>query len=150
MLTIGFLVFDDFQVMGLAALSAFEMANFVLGRPAYQVHVLSEQGGPVRNSLGFAVETRPFGNGFFDTTVTIGSLRVKPSTPGLLAYLREAAGEPRRVAGICTGACRQGGGAQAGGLSAPARRTVAILRPAGSGAAVRPRAAGAGPCQGEP
>ncbi|PWC82548.1 AraC family transcriptional regulator [Azospirillum sp. TSH100] len=104
MLTIGFLVFDDFQVMGMAALSAFEMANLVLGRPAYQVHVLSEQGGPVRNSLGFAVETQPFGDGFFDTTVTIGSLRVKPSTPGLLAYLREAAGMSRRVAGICTGA----------------------------------------------
>ncbi|WP_455179418.1 GlxA family transcriptional regulator [Azospirillum melinis] len=90
--------------MGMAALSAFEMANLVLGRLAYQVHVLSEQGGPVRNSLGFAVESQPFGDGFFDTTVTIGSLRVKPSTPGLLAYLREAAGTSRRVAGICTGA----------------------------------------------
>lgn len=104
MLTIGFVVFEDFQVMGMAALSAFEMANLVLGRPAYQVHVLSEQGGPVRNSLGFAIETQPFGVGVFDTTVTIGSLRVKPSSSGLLGYLRAAAGTSRRVAGICTGA----------------------------------------------
>lgn len=104
MLTIGFVVFDDFQVMGMAALSAFEMANLVLGRPAYRVHVLSEQGGPVRNSLGFAIDTAPFGEDFFDTTVTIGSLRVKPSTPGLLTYLRDAAAASRRVAGICTGA----------------------------------------------
>jgi len=104
MLTIGFVVFDDFQVMGMAALSAFEMANLVLGRPAYRVHVLSEQGGPVRNSLGFAIDTAPFGSDFFDTTVTIGSLRVKPSTSGLLAYLRDAAAASRRVAGICTGA----------------------------------------------
>lgn len=104
MLTIGFVVFDDFQVMGMAALSAFEMANLVLGRPAYRVHVLSEQGGPVRNSLGFAIDTAAFGEDFFDTTVTIGSLRVKPSTPGLLTYLRAAAAASRRVAGICTGA----------------------------------------------
>ncbi|MBP2308518.1 helix-turn-helix domain-containing protein [Azospirillum melinis] len=104
MLTIGFVVFDDFQVMGMAALSAFEMANLVLGRPAYRVHVLSEQGGPVRNSLGFAIDTAPFGEDFFDTTVTIRSLRVKPSTPGLLGYLRDAAVASRRVAGICTGA----------------------------------------------
>lgn len=106
MLTIGFVVFDDFQVMGMAALSAFEMAGLVLGRPAYRVHVLSERGGPVRNSLGFAVETQPFGESFFDTTITIGSLRVKPSTPGLLAYLRAAAAAAasRRIAGICTGA----------------------------------------------
>lgn len=104
MLTIGFVVFDDFQVMGMAALSAFEMANLVLGRQAYQVHVLSEQGGPVRNSLGFAIETHPFGGDFYDTTVTIGSLRVRPSTPGLLAYLRDAAAASRRIAGICTGA----------------------------------------------
>lgn len=104
MLTIGFVVFDDFQVMGMAALSAFEMANLVLGRQAYQVTVLSEQGGPVRNSLGFAVETQPFGDGFSDTTITIGSLRVKPSAAGLLAYLREAAAASRRIAGICTGA----------------------------------------------
>ncbi|AWJ86385.1 AraC family transcriptional regulator (plasmid) [Azospirillum sp. TSH58] len=104
MLTIGFVVFDDFQVMGMAALSAFEMANLVLDRPAYRVHVLSERGGPVRNSLGFAIETEPFGDGVFDTTVTIGSLRVTPSTPGLLTYLRDAAAASRRVAGICTGA----------------------------------------------
>ncbi|MGF7211335.1 transcriptional regulator GlxA family with amidase domain [Skermanella aerolata] len=106
---IGFVVFDGFQIMGLAALSAFEMANRVLERQAYEVHVLSEHGGPVRNSLGFTIETQPFktqplGMHFFDTTITIGSLVVKPSSPALLDYLRMATQRSRRVAGICTGA----------------------------------------------
>lgn len=101
---IGFVVFDGFQIMGLAALSVFEMANGVLGRPAYEVHVLSEGGGPVRNSLGFAIETAPFGATIHDTTITIGSLVVKPSSPALLDYLRAAGASSRRIAGICTGA----------------------------------------------
>ncbi len=101
---IGFLVFDGFQVMGMAALSVFEMANHVLDRPAYEVHVLSEHGGPVKSSLGFNIDTAPFGRDFRDTTITIGSLVVKPSSDGFLAYLRQAATESRRIAGICTGA----------------------------------------------
>jgi hypothetical protein len=77
-----------FQVMGMAALSAFEMANETIGRQAYEVHVLSERGGPVRSSPGFAVDTAAFGTDVFDTTVTIGSLTIEPSSPGLLDYLR--------------------------------------------------------------
>ena len=46
--TIGLVIFDGFQVMGLAALSCFEMANKVLGRQAYEIAVVSEHGGPVR------------------------------------------------------------------------------------------------------
>lgn len=101
---IGFLVFDDFQVMGMAALSVFEVANHTLDRPAYEVHVLSEHGGPVACSLGFTIDTASFGTEFHDTTITIGALAVKPSSDGLLAYLRQAAARSRRVAGICTGA----------------------------------------------
>ncbi|WP_207461568.1 GlxA family transcriptional regulator [Azospirillum sp. SYSU D00513] len=101
---IGFVVFEGFQVMGMAALSAFEMANLVLGRTGYEVHVLSEHGGPVKNSLGFSIDTAPFGPTFFDTTITTGSLVVTPSSAGLLDYMRTAAQESRRVAGICTGA----------------------------------------------
>ena len=104
MAAIGVVIFDGFQVMGLAALSAFEMANSVLDRKAYEVEILSEHGGPVRNSLGFTIETRPFATRGFDTVVTIGALDVVPSSPALLAYLRLAVRTARRVAGICTGA----------------------------------------------
>jgi transcriptional regulator GlxA family with amidase domain len=43
---IGFIVFPGFQVMGFAAVSAFEFANIHLGEPAYEVHLLSETAAP--------------------------------------------------------------------------------------------------------
>lgn len=101
---IGLLVAEGFQVMGLAALSVFEMANRVLEYAGYDVHVISEHGGPVRNSLGFAIETKPFPASFHDTTVTIGSLAMGPTSPGHLDYLNRAVGRSRRIAGVCTGA----------------------------------------------
>ena len=102
--SIGYLVYDGFQVMGLAAMSAFEMANTVLGRRAYTVRVMSERGGPVRNTLGFSIDTQPWDEDFADTTITGGSADARTGTPGLLRYLRAAARSSRRVAGICTGA----------------------------------------------
>ncbi|MFV3130985.1 GlxA family transcriptional regulator [Niveispirillum sp. KHB5.9] len=104
MRSIGFLVFDGFQVMGMAALSVFEVANVIAGKPLYDIHILSKAGGPVRNSLGFSIDTAPMGDVFHDTTITTGSLTVKPAPPALLDYLRGAVTGSRRVAGICTGA----------------------------------------------
>jgi len=101
---LNLMVFDGFQVMGLAALSVFEMANAILGRPAYEISVVSEQGGAVRNSLGFTIETQPFPDPPADTTMTVGALTAVPISPAVLAYLRKAGASSRRVAGICTGA----------------------------------------------
>ncbi|MBK5959243.1 AraC family transcriptional regulator [Rhodoplanes elegans] len=101
---IGLVVFDGFQVMGLAPLSAFELANAVAGRKVYDVHVLSEAGGPVHSSLGFAIDTVRFGSKIYDTTLAIGSLIPRPSSPALLRYLVKAAEKSRRLAGVCTGA----------------------------------------------
>ena len=42
---IGFVVFPGFQVMGLSAITAFEVTNLVLEKPAYTVTLLSETGG---------------------------------------------------------------------------------------------------------
>ena len=64
---IGFVVFPEFQVMGFAAITAFEIANLMAGEPFYEVTLLSEHGGPVRSSAGFNVETEPFGDRNFDT-----------------------------------------------------------------------------------
>lgn len=104
MSTIAFLVFDGFQVMGMATLSVFELANIVMGRQVYDVRILSETGGTVRNSLGFGVDTAPIGADYLDTTINTGSIIVKPTSPAVLDYLRGAARHSRRVAGICTGA----------------------------------------------
>ena len=56
---VGFLLMDGFQVMALAAQSVFEYANLVAGEPFYRIDSYSVAGGPVRSSLGMAVETRP-------------------------------------------------------------------------------------------
>lgn len=100
---IGFLVEDGFQVMGLAALSAFEFANAELGQEAYRLTVMSEHGGAVRSSLGIAVETVPLAEPP-DTLMVLGELLPRAVTPALRAYIARAGRASRRVAGVCTGA----------------------------------------------
>lgn len=104
MLSIGFVVFPDFQVMGFAAVTAFEVANLVTGEPVYDITLLSERGGPVRASAGFQVETVPFGETSFDTVIIAAGIRVEPMTPGLLDFVRRSLATSRRVAGPCIGA----------------------------------------------
>lgn len=104
MRTIGFVLSDGFQVMAMAAATPFEMANKLLGEPAYAVRMLSEHGGPVRSSLGFTVETEAFGADVPDTVMAAGALVPVRAADGVLAWLRRAGLEARRVAGVCTGA----------------------------------------------
>lgn len=100
---IGFILEDGFQVMGLAALSAFEFANRELGREAYRLTVMSEHGGLVRSSLGIGVETVVLAEPP-DTLMVLGELQPRPITQVLRAYLDRAGKASRRVAGVCTGA----------------------------------------------
>ncbi len=104
MRTIGLVIADGFQVMALAAVTPFEMANRVLAEPAYAVRLLSEHGGPVRSSLGFSVETEAFGSAMPDTVIAAGALVPARASDGVLAFLRRAGQDARRVAGVCTGA----------------------------------------------
>jgi len=48
---IGFIVFPGFQVMGCAIMSVFEFANREMGKPIYDVRLLSETGGSVPASM---------------------------------------------------------------------------------------------------
>ena len=104
MLKIGFLLCPGFQMMSLAALSAFELANASTGETLYEIDVLSETGGLVVNSLGMAMESRRIGLRGYDTMVVTGALEPQPATPAILAFLREAYDQCRRVSSICTGA----------------------------------------------
>jgi transcriptional regulator GlxA family with amidase domain len=104
MIKIGFVVYPNFQIMGLTAMSVFELANFSSGKPLYDVRLLSEAGGLVRNSLGFSMETEPFGGAGFDTYIVAGPLGPPEVTPAMVAFLRRAARRTRRVASICSGA----------------------------------------------
>jgi transcriptional regulator GlxA family with amidase domain len=101
---IGIVIFPGFQLMGLAMSSVFEFANYTAAKSCYDIHVLSEHGGLVAGSLGFAVTTEPFGNPRFDTLLVGGENEPSPSTPGLLKFMRKAAKVSRRVGATCTGA----------------------------------------------
>lgn len=100
---VGLILEDGFQLMGLAALSAFEFANQELGEAGYQLTLMSEVGGTVRSSMQAGIETRPFDT-MPDTLMAAGELRPKAPSPALRAYIARAGREARRVAGLCTGA----------------------------------------------
>ena len=100
---IGYVVYPDFHVMGLAMISVFEVANMVTAELAYEVRLLSETGGLVRTSAGFSLMTEKFDKEEFDTVIIGAGIEPAASSPGLLAFVRRAA-EGRRLAAPCIGA----------------------------------------------
>lgn len=104
MLRIGFVLPPRFQMMSLAALSAFELANVSAGETLYDIHLVSEAGGALPSSLGMLVETQPFSGEAFDTLLVGGLLQPAPSSAHLIEFLRQAQARSRRMAAICTGA----------------------------------------------
>ncbi|WP_442680800.1 GlxA family transcriptional regulator [Sphingomonas sp. ASY06-1R] len=100
---IGLIVIPGFQVIGLTAFSAFEVANKRAGETLYALHVLSEHGGTVRSSFGLDVVTEPLDGATFDTLIVAAGLDVPPAVPGLATYLRAAVPVTRRLASICLG-----------------------------------------------
>jgi transcriptional regulator GlxA family with amidase domain len=103
MLSIGFVVTPGFPVMSLAALSVFEFANFSAEKTLYDIHVLSEDGGPIPSASGTSLETTAFGDRSFDTIIIGGNTRAVPTSPALLAFVASAATTSRRLSSICTG-----------------------------------------------
>ena len=101
---VGFVICPGYSLMGLAAVPAFEVANLVGDESVYDLHFVSEHGGPVSASAGMTLDTEAFGETAFDTLIVGGGNFFRTSTPGLLARLQEAAKQARRVAAICTGA----------------------------------------------
>ena len=101
---IGILVFPGFQILDLAAIAAFELANMLVGKPHYRVELLSEDGGMVASSSGAAVDSRRFTTARYDTLVMTGALAPVPSTPRLCRFLCSGLRHARRVTSICTGA----------------------------------------------
>lgn len=101
---IGFVVFPNFQVMGFAAITAFEVANLALGENAYEITLLSETGGLVKSSAGFRVETEAFGTAKFDTIVIGAGTTIEPITSRLIEFIKRSMRTSRRVAAPCIGA----------------------------------------------
>ncbi|WP_347912071.1 GlxA family transcriptional regulator [Pseudomonas grandcourensis] len=101
---IGLIVYPGFQVLGLAMCAAFELANSAGDEPLYRIALLSEPGGLVQTSAGFAVQTEAFDQRRFDTLLVLGDNLIRPTTPGMLEFLRRASLSTRRLGSICTGA----------------------------------------------
>jgi transcriptional regulator GlxA family with amidase domain len=101
---IAALLFPGFQMMSLAAISAFEFTNLELDEQVYDISYLSETGGPVPGSFGVTVETTRFDDPALDTLVVSGAVGIKLPTPGESDFIRSALAASRRVASICTGA----------------------------------------------
>jgi len=104
MLRIGIVLYDGFQVINLAITTVFEFANITAGKPVYEVVLLSEHGGPVRTSAGFAVETQPFDDSRFETVLVVGDNEVIEPGAALIGFLQRAAQTARRIGSTCTGA----------------------------------------------
>jgi transcriptional regulator GlxA family with amidase domain len=103
---VGFIVPRGFQLMSLAALTAFEIVNLPPADQRYDIHLLSEHGGPVRSSSGMMLDTEAFGDPAFDTVIvgSITEMEMPPSDASVIAFVREAAKASRRTASICSGA----------------------------------------------
>ena len=90
--------------MALAIVAGFEVANSMVDPKPYDLHYVSEKGGPIKTSAGLLLETEMFTDKPFDTLVVGGATVLAPSTPGLIAFMRDAPKRHRRIAAVCTGA----------------------------------------------
>jgi transcriptional regulator GlxA family with amidase domain len=100
---IGLLMLPGFQVMCFSAFSVFEVANNKAGKTIYDLHVLSEKGGPIASSFGMEISTEPAGTRDFDTILIGVGMDIPLAPPGIISYLKEASRTTRRLASICLG-----------------------------------------------
>ncbi|WP_348641947.1 helix-turn-helix domain-containing protein [Methylobacterium sp. WL9] len=103
MLTIGVLAIPELKLMSLSAMAVFQVANNVAGEPVYDLHLISEAGGPVQTNAGFAVMTESPGEAAFDTLIVGASTGAGAGSPILLAFVCRVAEQARRVASFCRG-----------------------------------------------
>ena len=106
--TIGFLIFDDFQLLDAAGpIATFEMPTRGLDPPPYELKVISTTPGQVKSSCGVAMTADPVPRQFnFDTLIVVGGRgsRVFMADDKVLNLVRTAAKEARRVCSVCSGA----------------------------------------------
>src|SRR5262249_25374010 len=99
---VGVVVFPGFQILDLAAVCVFEMANAIGNHRTYEVTLLSEHGGSVASSAGVTVQTERFSDPSFDTVLVSGAIRIEPPSDRMVKFVAETAAASRRIASICT------------------------------------------------
>jgi transcriptional regulator GlxA family with amidase domain len=100
---VALIVAPGFDAMSLTPLSIFEIANSALDERYYRVHLLSEDGGLVRNSLGLDVMTAPLRSREPDTLVIGASQGGLATGPVIISFLQNALPSCRRLAAIGAG-----------------------------------------------
>nr|WP_314543102.1 GlxA family transcriptional regulator [uncultured Massilia sp.] len=102
---IAIVAFPGFQLVDVAALNVFELANRQAGGPHYRLHMLSRRGGPVASSAGVSVGTVDFDalDGAPDTLIVFGGDDLDAQPRALLDFLAQTASRARRTASICSG-----------------------------------------------
>jgi transcriptional regulator GlxA family with amidase domain len=101
---LGIVVFPGFQLISLAAVPVFELANALRETPIYDVRLISEAGGAVRSSGGVSVQTEALGQPRYDTILVVGGASRLRVGPAMIDFIRSAASRSRRVTATCTGA----------------------------------------------
>jgi transcriptional regulator GlxA family with amidase domain len=104
---IGFLIFDGFQILDAAGpIAAFEIGG-AHARAAYRLSVVAKRAGPIASSSGATMTAIAFADApKLDTLIVAGGLDAYEALKdaAILAYLRAAGRECRRVASVCSGA----------------------------------------------
>src|SRR6202046_2708055 len=101
---IALVVYPGYSVMALAIVAGFAGGKLMVGPQPFDLYYVSEKGGPIKTSAGLLLETEMFTDKPFDTLVVGGATVIAPSTPGLIAFMRDAPKRHRRIAAVCTGA----------------------------------------------
>ncbi len=104
---IAFYVFPDFQLLDLSGpLAAFQRLDQLAPEQAYDLRVLSRQGGGVRSTAGITIDTLKPGRAMVDTLIVVGGRgahRLAEQREEREA-VRRLARRANRVASVCTGA----------------------------------------------
>jgi transcriptional regulator GlxA family with amidase domain len=102
---IGFFVCRGHDALDLAGpLSAFNQVATAAGHTPYDLHVISQPGGPILGNAGLPIETKPIGRRTFDTVVFVGGDIDPMQTSENIAAAKKLASKASRVASVCTGA----------------------------------------------
>src|SRR5262245_58445019 len=89
--TVALLLYPGFEILDLAVITVFELANRELGHEAYRLVRLSEDGGPVASYSGATVDSRKFREARYDTLLVFGcSIQLPTATPRMKSYVRRA------------------------------------------------------------